>query len=202
MSWDKEHVMKKLEEKVQTDAVDLQILPIIELINSHPDYYTTSSCSGRIQIIELPQIGDKKKSIALGKWHEPVTHNQVQSVLNKWNGTGVVYLLAQSPIIHVVCKSLGSASELRNIADSAGFKYSSIRSLKEQKAISNDDEFEKITVEILSTERVDVPVAAENKIFPDDEYLEFIINNANNCLVRAQRKLKILRDKLKIGLTD
>ena len=124
---------------------------------------------------------------------------QVRSILDNWAGTGVVYLLAQSPIIHVVCKTLAAASQLRNIADSAGFKYSSIRSLKEQRARSSDAEFEKITVEILSTERVDIPVAVEGRVFPDEEYLKFIVDNANS-LDRSHRKSESLLVNLKSNL--
>ena len=196
MSWDKDHVMTNLDKKIQDGLVDEKVLPAIRSINSHSDYYTTSSCSGRIQVIELPKIGDKEKSTVLGKWHEQVSTAQVRSILDNWAGTGVVYLLAQSPIIHVVCKTLAAASQLRNIADSAGFKYSSIRSLKEQRARSSDAEFEKITVEILSTERVDIPVAVEGRVFPDEEYLKFIVDNANSCLDRSHRKSESLLGNL------
>jgi tRNA wybutosine-synthesizing protein 3 len=88
------------------------------------------------------------------------------------------------------------------MADSAGFKYSSIRSLKEQKAISNYTDFEKITVEILSTERIDVPIAVEGRVYPDDDYLKFLIDNANTCLNRANNKLNNLFDVLNERLLD
>jgi len=200
MSWDKEQVMVKLDEKIQDGLVDDRFLPVIKLINSHPDYYTTSCCSGRVQVIELPKIGDKERSTVLGKWHEPVSYEKVRSELDNWTGEGVVYLLAQSPIIHIVCKTMSAASQLRNLADAAGFKYSSIRSIKEQRARSSDTEFEKITVEILSTERMDVPVAGDGRVFPDKEYLEFIIDNANSCLERAHDKSKALLENLKANL--
>lgn len=197
MTWDKDHIMQELSAKIKNGLVDTQILPILESLNSHPDYYTTSSCSGRIQVLELPKLGDKENSTVLGKWHEPVGIEQVQESLSEMSGNGVVYLLAQSPIIHVVCKTIDAASKLRNLADSAGFKYSSIRSLKEQRAKSNASDFEKITVEILSTERLDVPIAKNNKIFTDDEYLEFLVENANQCLERARNKSEVLLDNLK-----
>ncbi len=200
MTWDKDHNMQELATKIKNGLVDTQILPIIEAINSHPDYCTTSSCSGRVQVLELPKLGDKERSTVLGKWHEPVTLAQVREAIEKWSGNGVVYLLAQSPIIHVICRTIEAAGKLRNLADSSGFKYSSIRSLKEQRARSSDSDFEKITVEILSTERVDVPIAQKNKIYPDDEYLGFLVENANQCLERARDKSQVLLNNLKDNL--
>ena len=40
--------MDSLEQKVYEGEVDEAILPIVEAINAHPWYFTTSSCAGRI----------------------------------------------------------------------------------------------------------------------------------------------------------
>ena len=103
------------------------IKEIIKLINSHRDYFTSSSCSGRIVIIELPELGDKKGAKFLGKWHREVKYLEVKTAVQLAN-SGMIWLLAQSPIIHVITKSYLLADKLIKIAISSGFKNSGIKS--------------------------------------------------------------------------
>ena len=44
-------------------------------------------------------------------------------------------------------------------------------------------------VEILSSENIHVPLAKGSRIYPGDDYLNFIIENANSALKRAREKL-------------
>lgn len=44
-------------------------------------------------------------------------------------------------------------------------------------------------VEIMSTERMDVPLASADRLFISDTYLDFIISTANSMLKRGKEKL-------------
>lgn len=185
MSWAKVSAMSKFKEALREGKVDKEIVDLLSLINSFEQYYTTSSCAGRIVLIELPELGDKESANILGKWHSVVNVEQVMKALEKVRSNG--YLSAQSPIIHVACRTLDDAVALRNLAVNCGFKNSSIKSISKE-----------ITVEILSTERMDVPIARDGEIFPSREYLEFIVENANQCLRRGRRKLERLVKMLRL----
>lgn len=56
--------------------IDAPILDLIHIINRHPDYYTTSSCSGRIAIYCEGLENVSEKTTKGGKWlyvtHDPV----------------------------------------------------------------------------------------------------------------------------------
>jgi tRNA wybutosine-synthesizing protein 3 len=95
---------------------------------------------------------------------------------------GEVWLISQSPILHVACRSLEQATALLRIAIESGFKYSGI------KAIAKDDG--KVMVEMMSTERMDVPLASDDVMFCSEEYLDFILSKANFMLERGKTKLK------------
>jgi tRNA wybutosine-synthesizing protein 3 len=103
-----------------------------------------------------------------------------------------VFLLAQSPIIHVRCKTLNSAITLRNTAVESGLKYSTLKSL----TMNSKSEPVKIVVEILSSENIHVPIAKGKNLYPDEDYLKFILENANSALFRAQEKIKRFTDML------
>ena len=192
MSWDKTARMEKLERKICAGEVDSEIVPIVEAINSNPDYFTTSSCAGRVALIEMPELGDKENASFLGKWHREVELTEVAAAYSKAQNTTIVFLLAQSPIIHVRCRSTRSAVELRNLALESGLKYSTLKSL----TLNSKDEAQKIVVEILSSENIHVPIARRKKLFPDEEYLAFLVTNANQALRRAQEKLERFKNNM------
>jgi len=192
MPWDKKDRMKKLEDKICEGEVDKDVLPLVKKINSNSDYFTTSSCSGRIAVIEMPRLGDKENAEFLGKWHRKVDIKEVMDAFLKANDNTTVFLLAQSPIIHVRCKNLESAVKLRNLAVESGLKYSTIKSL----TLNSQNEPVKLVVEILSSENIHVPIASKGKFYPDENYLKFIIENANSALMRAREKLDRFKKNL------
>lgn len=192
MSWDKEERMESLDMKICEGEVDKEILPIVEKINSNPDYFTTSSCAGRIVLIEMPDLGDKEAAEFLGKWHREVEVKEIMDAFLKAKDNTTVFLLAQSPIIHIRCRTLESAVKLRNIAVESGLKYSTLKSL----TLSSKNEPVKVVVEILSSENIHVPVARSGKLFPDRDYLTFLVENANQALKRAREKLERFKASL------
>jgi tRNA wybutosine-synthesizing protein 3 len=185
MAWDKEERMESLETKICEGEVDKEILPIVEKINSNPDYFTTSSCAGRIVLIEMPDLGDKEAAEFLGKWHREVEVEEVMAEFSRAKDNTTVFLLAQSPIIHIRCRTLESAVKLRNLAVESGLKYSTLKSL----TLSSKKEPVKVMVEILSSENIHVPIARSGRLFPDRDYLAFLVENANQALKRAREKL-------------
>jgi tRNA wybutosine-synthesizing protein 3 len=192
VSWNKEERINTLNNKINEGEVDKEILPLIERINSKSDYFTTSSCAGRIVLLQLPEIGDKENAEFLGKWPRNVEVEEVKDAFSNAKENQNVFLLAQSPIIHVRCRTLNSAITLRNIAVESGLKYSTLKSL----TMDSKSEPVKIVVEILSSENIHVPIAKGKNLYPDEDYLKFIVENANSALVRAQEKIKRFEDML------
>ena len=102
-------ILEKLKIAKKENLVDKGIIPIIDSINSNNNYYTTSSCFGRIVLLELPDLGDKKNAVFLGKWHRKIKPEDVFLALKKSSGKGQLWFLAQSPIIHVHSINIKSA---------------------------------------------------------------------------------------------
>jgi len=180
---------KKALERLRIRGADEEIAGIIEKINSFDDFFTTSSCSGRIALICIPEIGAKREAKFIGKWHRPVTKEEVLEAIKLKSSAeasekGEVWLLSQSPILHVSCRGLEKAKMLLRIAIQSGFKYSSI------KAIANSKDNEKAIVEIVSTERMDVPLGKDGVMFCSEAYMDFILSKANYMLERGKGKLK------------
>lgn len=178
---------KRALERLQREGADEEVAGILERINSFECFFTTSSCSGRIALIRIPEIGAKREAGFIGKWHRPVGKEKVLEALKLRGSSGVlekdeVWFLSQSPILHVSCSGLEKAKTLLRMAIESGFKYSGI------KAISKDNG--KVVVEIMSTERMDVPLAKGDVVFCSEPYIDFIVSKANFMLERGKEKLK------------
>ncbi len=183
---DREKAIKKYETAKNNGEVDKDIIPLLDKINSLSEYYTTSSCSGRIAIMEIPDIGDKKGSSFLGKWHREIDYEEVKKAIKKYN-KGYLYFFVQSSIYHVVAQNTDAAERLIQLAKNCGFKYSSIRVIKDQG----------ILVEILGTEHIQIPMGLNGKIkICEEDILLFFTDIANTVLKRVKSKNRCLEEKI------
>ncbi|WP_297073016.1 hypothetical protein [Thermococcus sp.] len=181
----KARAMESLRRALEEDKVDHDIIPLLEKLNALESYFTTSSCSGRISIMEMPHFGDKLNSVWLGKWHREVSVEEVLVAVRK-HKSGQLWFLVRSPILHVSARTMEDAVRLLNLAIGLGFKYSNIKSVSHKKLL----------VEIRSTERMDVPLGENGELWVSEEYIERIVKIANDQLRRFKGKLKKLEENL------
>ncbi|MCK4347039.1 MAG: hypothetical protein KAW47_00335 [Thermoplasmatales archaeon] len=185
----KERALNLLWKDKSENKVDKGIEQILDMINKSDDYYTSSSCAGRIVLIELPEIGDKRGAKFLGKWHRRIEQSEVKLAAKKAK-TGLLWLLAQSPILHVAAETNSSADKLLKTAASCGFKHSGLKSI-----------IGKTIVEVCSTERLDAPIGKNGSLFCDEEYLCLLVDISNEVIDRANHKLQRFERELKKSLS-
>lgn len=181
----KKKALESLNEALEKGLVDSDIISLLNKINSLENYFTTSSCSGRISVMQLPDFGDKLNAIWLGKWHSEVKIEEVLDAINK-HDEGMLWFMLNSPILHIAARTLEDAVELLNLAISCGFKHSNIKSISHKKLV----------VEIRSTERMDVPLGKDKELWVSPEHLAKIVSMANLQLRRAKEKLKRLENEI------
>ncbi|WP_297535191.1 hypothetical protein [Thermococcus sp.] len=157
--------------------VDEDIIDLLLLINSIRGIYTTSSCSGRIGIIEEPALGAKPLSRWLIKVHREITFEEAKEALERAR-EGLIFLKSQPPIFHVVAENLEKAKRLHELGLASGFKYTTF------KVISN-----RYLVEINATEYLTAPLGRDGRIMVSDEYLRFAIEIGNSMLRRSKGRL-------------
>jgi len=185
----KSNALTKFKNALEDNKIDSEILNILNLINSSDNFYTSSSCSGRILILEIPKVGDKVNARFLGKWHSTTNFEEIEKAIKKAE-KGQIWFLAQSPIIHICAKTYDFADFILKIAITSGFKNSGLKS------ISN-----KIIIEICSTERIDIPLGFNGNILCNNDYLKFIINTSNDIMKKSRVKLNKFEQSLKEALS-
>jgi len=122
-------------------SVDKPIVELVSFLNSLTNYYTTSSCSGRISVFESG-LSSKNITWLLVKHRTIETAELIDAVYGYRSSIGVhstsssccsestsrlVLFKCESFILHIHCRSIDSARELHNIATSCGFRESGIK---------------------------------------------------------------------------
>ncbi len=185
---ERREAIKKYEAAKSRGEVDADIISLLDLINYETEFYTTSSCSGRIGVISLPEIGDKLNSRFICKFHREVDFEEISRCLENADGK-LIMLLLQSPIIHVVAPDVEMGSEMIRMALKCGFKNTCMKSIGRG-----------MLIEILSTENLSVPVGEDGEIYISDTLLKLVVKTANDMLRRAKKKLECLEREIRYSL--
>ncbi len=161
-------------EKYRKSPIDLWIKEITDTINSSEDFVTLSSCSGRIVIIDIPESGDKKNSVFLGKWHNPPQLHEVLKALN--SGRMETWFIMSPPIIHVACRNAEIAFRLLKCLNESGFRRSGVISGRRN------------VIEIASSERVEFLAARDGTILVDERAIEENLQKSIEKLEKSRKR--------------
>lgn len=173
---EKKAAMEKIgvRDKSHAGAIDEGIEGLLKTINGQEAYYTTSSCAGRIMILEEARL--KKDVQWLLASHEPVSLDAVLAAL-RLPTVRMVWLKAEPFILHVCCRTLRDAERLLGWAHRAGFKHSGIITAGRR-----------IMVEVRGSDRMDVPL--KMGVPPYEAYLAFLVEIANRKLEENKKRVK------------
>jgi len=166
-------------------CIDKRIKPLINLINSKNNYYTSSSCSGRILLLRLAEEDVKKESEWLFVSHEKIDASDIICALKNLPKEEIWFKM-EPIILHICCKTVNDAAEVVDKANKVGLKHSGINSLRK-----------KIVVEIYGNERIETIIANHKKLLVDETYLKSLAEIANKKLELTHRKIEQLHNLFK-----
>ena len=179
---DKKNALSKLD-KSKIGEIDKDIKPLVDLINSKENYYTTSSCSGRICLTLKSTDSKKNQTEWLLKKHDTVSFDEIKKALSSYKENDLWF--EQEPfILHVACRTIDDANKFLNKVRSVGLKRSGIISLK------------KIIIEIIGTEEITTIIGRDGRVVADNDFLQLLIEQANYNFRRNNNKLKNLLNLL------
>jgi len=164
---------------------DKLIFDLCEKINKNNDYYTLSSCSGRIVLIR--ETINKEPGLFIFRSHKKISFEEIKGMLEKIEDkeTGLIYLKQEPCVLAVSCRNLNVEQKLLDKARNVGWKKSGITTTNK-----------KFVVELFSTERINVPIMQKGRVLVDDNYLKLLVNEANSKLFRTWEKIKRLEKEI------
>lgn len=172
------------QDKSKIGAIDEPIRPLYNLINQSKDYYTTSSCSGRIVLMKESSSHKKDEAQWIFVSHEIVDYNRLKSKISLASLEGDVWFREEGMILHVACRTMDHAVALVSAAREMGLKRSGIISANN-----------KIIVEILDAEKLEFPISIDSGLLVTEEYIMTVLDIANQKLKRTRDKIKKLEEK-------
>jgi tRNA wybutosine-synthesizing protein 3 len=179
-----------LKDRSKKGHVDEQILPLLDAINRSKDFYTTSSCAGRIDLFVEPESGKKHE----GKWlfvsHEEVNHKELERLLAPEelllkNPKGTLWFRMEGAILHVCCRDMDAANRFLQACKETGWKHSGITGTRGR-----------IMIEATTSERMDVPIAKDAALFVPMKFIAFLVKEANEKLGKTREKMERLTNSL------
>ncbi|MBI1935643.1 hypothetical protein HYS31_04335 [Candidatus Woesearchaeota archaeon] len=163
-------------DKSRKGSIDKGIIRLVSLINSKNDYYTTSSCAGRIVLLEMHSSKKYECHWILAK-HEKVKFNEIFNALKNHKSKNEVWLKQQPVILHVACMDIEASKMLLESAQKV-FKRSGIISIKENK----------VMLEVIGSEHLETLIK-KGRIMPDEEYLKELVKRANYNFGENRKKI-------------
>ena len=166
---------------------DEKIVGLCNKINELENYYTTSSCSGRIVI--MLDKDKKQKDLFLKVYHDLINFKELkknlQEILNFYKNESIKFK-QEPPILHIACKRINDSKKLLRKAQLAGWKKSGI--------ISSG---KRIILELNSTEKLEFPIINNRKILVNDCFLKILVKKANKNFERFWKKIRKLENLIK-----
>ena len=179
----KQDVLSK-EDKSSIGKWDEKISSLCNKINSLENYYTTSSCSGRV----LLMIDQDKKAENLFVFvsHDKISFKQLKEELAKAEKNKKQIKFKFEPcIIHIACKTLEDAEKIYEKGKMAGWKKSGIIEIKKN-----------FIVELNASEKLELPIIQKGKLLVDDNFLKIIVEESNTKFEKVWVKIKKLEQAL------
>lgn len=166
-------------------TVDEDAIPIINEVNSKKNYYTTSSCSGRISLFFESPSGKKKDAGWTFVKHGTASMDEILEAL-KEIPEETLWFKMETPIFHIACRTDDDAKMLLALCMKLGFKRSGITSSARR-----------TMVEIIFNDKIEVPVASNGQLFVDEKFVAFLLREANDKFKKNNLLLKRFEIELK-----
>ncbi|XP_064138205.1 tRNA wybutosine-synthesizing protein 3 homolog isoform X2 [Loxodonta africana] len=138
-------------------SVDEDVVDIVQLLNTRDQFFTTSSCSGRILLLDGGVNGfevQKQNCCWLLVTHKPCIKDDVIAALKKANGDAI--LKFEPFVLHVQCRQLKDAQLLA----------------------------------VRSTHSLEVPLSHKGKLMVTEEYIDFLLNIANQKMEENKKRIE------------
>jgi len=172
----KEKKLASLKKAILKKEVDKKIIPVLDIINSQQDLQTTSSCAGRILLLQIKKT--KKDAKKFFVWHDKLDYKEFLAVLSKIKTKKYFWLRVEPFILHIVANNLEAANKILIAMKKAGVKRGGIN------FISN-----KISIEIMGHTQLLVPLELVSN-------RSLFLTYANKLLSQNQKKLQRFKNAL------
>ncbi len=172
----REEAYKRFVEDIEIGYVDRDIVDFVKLVFSKKRIFTSSSCSGRIVVVDSLYPWLREEAYILFKKHSPIKPSEISGIVEK-RPLYRYWLVVSGPIIHFNLLSLEDVQRILNVLRVCGFKHSGVISISSSG----------IVVEAVSGVWTPFLIRDGDHIAVND--LSHIVKVANDILVEGKNRL-------------
>lgn len=165
---------ENLLEKLEKEGHDKPLGPYLDMINSTNGCVTSSSCYGRILLLNKPSESKEKASF-VDKWHRKVDEKEVLEALKQEKG--FIWFKVDPLILHISCKDVETAKKVLKSKNKAGIKRGGVFHMAP----------ERVQIEVEGTQKMESPVKKKDMLVGKD-YIELLVNEANKKFERNEEQ--------------
>lgn len=184
----KQHHKETYEEAKQMGRMDEDFIPLCDFVAKTKNYFTSSSCAGRIALIGLGEEETKQESAFYRKWHRTVKEKEVLDAVKDFTGK-ILWFKQEAIILHIGANNLENAKKLLVLCEKVGIKRAGIKVAKDGKFI----------VEMLGTQNINAPIKEETMCV-SEEYLKYLVKKGNEKFKKNQELITKLTEQAKKDL--
>jgi len=168
------------DDKSSIGGWDKSIAKLCDKINKLDNYYTLSSCSGRVVLIK--NLDKKQPGMFILRTHNKIKFEELIYSLKEAEKTKETLNFKQEPpILHICCENLEDAEKFLNKSRDSGWKNSGIMSTRGR-----------IVLELRSTEYLALPIMEKGRILVSEEFIKILVRESNNRLEKGWEKIRKL----------
>ncbi len=181
---------KRILDDLEIGYLDVDLLPLLVLINRDRELYTTSSCSGRITVMDAEYPWEKEEETAIVfKTHAPVKPSELSFLYSK-TPYRKFWIIVNGPIIHIYTANLKLAVKILEQARRVGFKHSGIMHYSRNKGV-----FLELVTGVYTAQVIRV----KNEAIVKPSELPHLVEVVNSTLLEGKERLeKLYRELEKI----
>ncbi len=178
----KRYFWLRIWEDYEIGYLDRELLPLLVLLNRDRDIYTTSSCSGRIVVVDgiVPWV--REEASVVFKSHIPVTTADLDFVFRETPHKSY-WLVVTGPIIHFSTTNLRKALKSLKKARTAGFKHSGVMHVSSTRGV-----FIELVTGIYMTQLLRI----QGNILVSPSDIKKVISIFNKALIEGKWRLQRL----------
>lgn len=124
----REEAYRRFIEDIEVGYTDRDIIDFIRLVFTKRRIFTTSSCSGRITVVDALYPWLRDEAHILFKKHSSVEPSEIENTISR-KPLYRYWLIVSGPIIHFNIASLEDVQKLLTVLRESGFKHSGVISI-------------------------------------------------------------------------
>ena len=183
--------------------VDARARPVVALVNTHPAFYTTSSCAGRVSLFAEPTTETRAAGMKGGEWvyvsHDPADAAAIVSAVRRKLGEAEdesaspgefdpetsLTLRFEPFILSVEAESVEAGGRFARLARDAGFRESGVVA-GERRAVCS----------VRCSIRMEAPLVAKGARLVSDEAIRALVAIANEKWAANATRAERLRERI------